>query len=187
MIQTTILFADNDTDFLQTWQEFLENEGYRVIPAHNHVEARTVLERRQIDLAVIDIRLINDSDEKDTSGLNLAKVVAPTVPKIILTRFPDFNAVREALGPQVDGLSPAIDFVAKQDGPQVLLTSMRKTLGLTSRFFKGLHDLTIQIRDDYEDARQQARVSFWGSFVISLIGVVIIFTGVGLAIGGKLE
>lgn len=95
--------------------------------------------------------------------------------------------MREALGPQLDGLPPAIDFVAKQDGPQVLLTSIRKVLGLVSRFYQGLNDLSKQIEDDYEDARQQARISFWASFVISLIGVVIIFISLSIAIVGNLE
>jgi len=78
MTETTILFADNDTDFLQTWREFLEKEGYQVIPASSPSEARSVMEQQPVALAVIDIRLINDSDTKDMSGLNLAKSIAPT-------------------------------------------------------------------------------------------------------------
>ena len=182
-----ILFVDNNSDFLQTWREFLENEGYVIIPALDPIEARNILDRRQVDLAVIDVRLINDDDEKDVSGLNLAKRVAPEIPKIMLTRFPTYSAVREALGPQLEGLPPAVDFIAKQDGPQTLLTALRKAFKLDNRFFQGLLDLSHQIRDDYEDARQQMRVNFWSSFLVSTVGIVIIFIGVSLAIGDKLQ
>jgi CheY-like chemotaxis protein len=186
MTDTTILFAENDADFLETWCEFLQKDGYRVIPALDPREAMAILEKRQVDVAVIDIRLINDDDEKDVSGLELAKRVAPEVRKVILTRFPDYNATREALGPQLHGLPAAIDFVAKQDGPHALLTAIRKALKLPNRYFKGLDALSRQIRNDYEDAREQAKVNFWGSFVVSTVGILIIFAGVALAMANQL-
>jgi CheY-like chemotaxis protein len=185
MTNTSILFAENDADFLETWCEFLEKEGYRVIPALDAREAMAILEKRQIDVAVIDIRLINDDDEKDFSGLELAKRAAPEVRKIILTRFPEYNATREALGTQLHGLPAAVDFVAKQDGPQSLLTAIRKALKLPNRYYAGLDALSRQIRNDYEDARQQAKVNYWGSFVVSAIGILIIFVGVGLAMANQ--
>jgi CheY-like chemotaxis protein len=182
MAKTTVLFVDNDAEFLQTWREFLEHEGYQIIPALDPSEARGILEQRHVDLAIVDIRLLNDDDEKDVSGLNLAKRAAPSVPKIILTRFPTYDAVREALGPQLEGLPPAVDFVAKQDGPQALLTAVRKVLKLRGRFLETLNGLSDQIKEDYEDARQQAKVNYWASLGVSIAGIIIIFAGIGLAI-----
>lgn len=128
MPKATILFADNDPDFLQTRSEFLKQEGYRVVPAANPTEARRELEAGGIDLAILDIRLVNDDDDRDTSGLTLAREVARTVPKIILTGFPSYDYVREALRPQLDGLPAAVNFVAKQEGPEALLRAVRKAL-----------------------------------------------------------
>ena len=108
MPKATILFADNDPDFLKTRSEFLEQEDYLVIPAGDPTEARRKLETGRIDLAIVDIRLVNDDDEKDTSGLVLAMEVARSVPKIILTGFPSYEYVREVLKSQADGL-PAAD------------------------------------------------------------------------------
>jgi len=88
MAKATILFADNDVDFLKTRSEFLEREGYLVVPATSPTEAWRKLKTGGIDLAIVDVRLVNDDDEKDTSGLTLAKEVAHSVPKIILTGFP---------------------------------------------------------------------------------------------------
>lgn len=130
MPKATILFADNDPDFLKTRSEFLEQEGYQVVFAADPTEARRKLEAGGIDLAILDIRLLDDDDEKDVSGLTLAKEVARTVSKIILTGFPSFDYVREALRPQPDGLPAAVGFVAKEEGPEALLQAVRKALGL---------------------------------------------------------
>jgi len=178
-----ILFADNDADFLQTWREFLEREGYQVIPALDPTEARAILERKHIDLAVIDIRLVNDDDEKDVSGLELANRLAPTVPKIILTRFATYDAVREALGPQIADLPAAVDFLRKQDGPQALLTAVRKAAKREGRYFQTINGLSDKIESDYEEARQQAKVNYWASLGVSIAGIIIIFASIGLVIG----
>jgi CheY-like chemotaxis protein len=128
MAKATILFADNDLDFLRTRAEFLEQEGFRVISASDPTEARRLLEQGAVDLAILDIRLTDDDDEKDTSGLTLAKEVPTLMPKIVLTAFPSVDAVREALKPQFEGLSPATDFLDKREGPEKLLSAVRQAL-----------------------------------------------------------
>ena len=76
---------------------------------------------------IIDLRLQNDNDERDTAGLSLAKNEAyRAVPKIILTRFPTFEYVRDALGPSLNGLPPAVNFLAKQEGPKVMIEAVEK-------------------------------------------------------------
>jgi predicted nucleotide-binding protein len=126
--KATILFADNDPAFLATRREFLERAGYTVISASNPTEARQKLEIGEIDLAILDIRLENDDDERDTSGLMLAKSVARATPKIILTNFPTFDYVREALRPQLDGLPVAVDFIMKAEGVPALLSTVEDVL-----------------------------------------------------------
>lgn len=181
MIKAKILFADNDPDFLKTRSEFLEQHGYQVIPAAEPVEAKRIIEQGRVDLAILDLRLINDNDNKDFSGLSVAKESFSSVPKIILTKFPTVKAVRETLGATLDGLSPGVDFVAKQEGPQALLTAVRKALKLSTRFQDKIDNLSDQIRTDYEDARQQAKVNFWASLGVAVIGIVIIIAGMALA------
>ncbi len=128
MKQPKILVVDNEDDLVKTVREFLEQEGYSVITASDPVEARRILDHKQIDLAILDIRLIDDKDDKDISGLTLAKETDPVIPKILLTGFPTYQAVREALGPTLDGLPPAIGFVAKEEGLEVLLKYVRLAL-----------------------------------------------------------
>jgi DNA-binding NtrC family response regulator len=132
MSKKNILLADNDPDFLVTRKEYLEHKGYRVIPVQNIAEARDELTSGHTMLAILDIRLVDDDDEKDVSGLLLAKDAAYlAIPKIILTGFPSTGAVREALRPELDGISPAIDFLYKREGPSAMLDAVERALSAT--------------------------------------------------------
>lgn len=128
MEKATILVADNDPKFLEDVKEYLEHHGYAVITAANTVKARYALEQEQIDLAVLDLRLTTNEDEKDITGLILAKTANPEIPKIILTRFPTYEAVREALGSALTGLPAAVAFLTKQEKLEALLTTVRSAL-----------------------------------------------------------
>lgn len=123
-----ILFADNDPRFLKVRKEFLEKEGFQVIPATDPIETKRILEEGRVELAILDIRLIDDTDGRDISGLTLAKETARSVPKIILTGFPTWEAVRDALGTDLDGLPPAVDFISKEEGPEAMLRAVDLTL-----------------------------------------------------------
>jgi DNA-binding NtrC family response regulator len=125
---TVILLADNDHEFLETRSEFFQQAGFTVKCAYSLDEAVRVLEQGDLDIAILDMRLLNDEDDKDFSGLELAAQVAPAIPKIILTRYPSYEAVKQALAPQLDGLPPAVDFLAKQDGSAALVTAVRRAL-----------------------------------------------------------
>lgn len=185
MSKATILIADNDADFLETRAESLTREGYYVISAATPPEARRLLERGDLDLAILDIRMIDDDDEKDISGLTLAQEFGRQVPKIILTAFPSVEAVREALKPQLDGLPPAVEFVDKKEGPEALARAIRQALGPDTawlRRVKAAIDAADQeLEEDYEQAQQQCEINFWASLGIAVVGAAIIFVGIGLA------
>ena len=122
-----VIFIDNDLDFLETRVEVLEDEGYEVYQAGSLQEAEALLERSWVHVAIIDVRLRSDTDDKDTSGITLAKKNAfRPIPKIILTRYPTYRDVREALGPALDGLPPAVAFIAKQEGIDVMFDAVEK-------------------------------------------------------------
>ncbi len=128
MTDICILLADNDLDFLTTCAEFLESAGYRVRKAANPTEARQILETARVHLAILDLRLTDDDDQKDRSGLRLARKTARSVPKLILTRFPTHQDVREALKLDNEALPPAVDFVDKRDELDVLLIAIEQAL-----------------------------------------------------------
>lgn len=136
-----ILLVDNDRDFLDTRAEYLETSDYVVLKAYTLPEARQIMAEARIHVAVLDIRLVDDDDERDTSGLTLAKESSfQSIPKIILTGFPSYEYVREVLGPVLNGLPAAVQFLAKHEGPEAMLVAVAEVL---ERYSGINRDLTI--------------------------------------------
>jgi DNA-binding NtrC family response regulator len=121
MRKIKILLADNDKDFLRTREQILEAEGYEVIPANGVEEAERMLTTSMADLAIVDLRLRDNNDEYDLSGLHIIKNTATQIPKILLTEFPSVEAARKALG----DLPRAVDFLSKAEGTEVLLRAVK--------------------------------------------------------------
>jgi DNA-binding response OmpR family regulator len=125
MCQKIVLFADNDPDFLQTRAEFLQKKGYQVLFANSPSDAERLLEETNIHLAILDVRLANDDNEKDISGVLLAqKENFRNVPKIILTGFPSPYTSRDVLRLHPSGFQPAINYVGKEEGPDALIDAV---------------------------------------------------------------
>ena len=115
----SLLFADNDPDFLDTRSEFIEREGYHVIKAFSLEEAKRLLTEEWFPLAILDVRMRDDDDEKDVSGFILAKQETHrAVHKIILTNFPEH--IHQAF----NGISPGFNLLGKDAGPEVLIAAI---------------------------------------------------------------
>lgn len=130
MKRRRLLVVDNKPEDRSTVAKYLEGEGFDVIQAGALVEALAAAARARPDAAVIDLRLVNDTDEQDFSGIALAKQLDPALPKIMWTGFPTYEAVRRAMGPDLDGIPAAVGFVSKLDdeGLPALLTAVRLAL-----------------------------------------------------------
>src|SRR5262245_15922281 len=106
-----ILLVDNDFDFAETWAGVLKDGGYDAIIATSAEEADEILTRTWVHLMIIDVRLRDETDRKDTSGLIFAKKEEYRyVSKIILTKYPHHEIVREAMR-AVSGVALVIDFL----------------------------------------------------------------------------
>lgn len=128
---SVVLLADNDLRFLKTRAEFLTEAGYEVVLASTLAEAERLLDERHIHQAILDLRMVNNQDPKDTSGLELArKSDYRLIPKIILTDFPTTETVREALSVDVNGMPPAVEYVYKCEGPEALIQALDKSFSL---------------------------------------------------------
>jgi DNA-binding NtrC family response regulator len=130
MWKKVILFAENNASFRNQRAEFLEAEGFRVIPAANAGEARVQLAKQFVNLAILDIRLRDDNDGTDLSGLALARAPAYFgTPKIILT---DHEATGQvALEQGANGVPFAIDVLSKADGPDAMVVAVKRAIALS--------------------------------------------------------
>lgn len=116
MSKGVILFVENVLAFLETRKDALEQEGYEVLTATTPEEAKEVLAKCWVHLIIIDLRLRKDGDQKDLSGLELAKETDPTIPKIFLTAHPHPEAIREGMLQNPEGRQLIVDVVIKQRG-----------------------------------------------------------------------
>lgn len=121
-MQRSILYIENDPSFLKAFRELLEYEGYRVRAATTIAEAKEILRVETIQLIITDLRVTDDSDYHDMSGLSFARTIAPAIPKIIFTAFSDFEAARTALRVDSNESFPAaVNFISKSEGiPQIV-------------------------------------------------------------------
>lgn len=142
MVNGRILLADNEPMFRMARARFLRTRHYHVLEAGSVAEAEKVLSDEWVHLAILDIRLEDDRDEKDVSGLLLAKKADyRSLPKIMLTGHPSYEAARQALGPVFDGLPPAVAFLAKAEGLEAMIKAVEEAFAQHVRINR---DLVLQ-------------------------------------------
>ncbi len=126
MNQFCILWADNVPESLELYSDFFRQAGYHVLTATNAAEARLALRQRRIHLAVLDMRLEREEDDKDMSGYQIARSEAPDVPKIILTAWP---SLRDAVQSLKGALPPAVEYLTKTETSlEALQTAVQQAL-----------------------------------------------------------
>jgi DNA-binding response OmpR family regulator len=146
MRNLTILVADNDAEALSTVEEYLTALGFNVLTAASPGEAKEIFHTHLIHLAVFDMRMVDDNDEKDRSGLKLAREVCPSIPKLILTKFPTHEDVREAMKLDDRSLPAAVDFLNKLDGVQRLAEAINQAV---TRYVRINHELVILFNETH--------------------------------------
>lgn len=115
--ERSILFVDDDPEFLATWARLLRDDGYSVAAASSAAEALESIANQRFGLAIVDVRLARPYDREDKSGLRVAEAASQQgITTIILTGHPDIERMRDALRKGRGGLSAAVDFVDKAEG-----------------------------------------------------------------------
>ena len=128
-IDFQILLADDDEIFLRTCRRRLEAAGFHVRTASNPADAIAILRSERMHCAILDLRMERENDEKDKSGLTVAKQTSRQIPKIILTKFPTYQDVVEVLKQDMQGYQAAVEFLDKRDTkPEQLVTAVQNIL-----------------------------------------------------------
>ena len=123
-----LLLADNSAEYRLSVRGFLELEEFTVEEAGTLEDALKMLETQDFDLVLADLRMLDDVDGNDMSGLAIAKSASERgIPCIIITAFPSVDLARIAL--RARGAEPfAKDLINKSTGPQALIDSISLTL-----------------------------------------------------------
>jgi two-component system response regulator PhoP len=133
MSKATILVADDNVKYRESLRQLLELEGYQAIEAASQKEVREQLDKERPDLALLDLRFTDHENERDFSGLTMAKLAAQRgIPCIVITAYDTAEAARMALRSR--GTEPlAEDFVPKREGPHAVLYAIEVVLNRINR------------------------------------------------------
>ena len=124
--KNTILIVDNFPASVIPLSRYIEKNGYKVEIASTREDAKRIVNQGHIDIAVIDMRLSDDGDEKDISGLELAKEIGNSIPKIMFTGYSTIETIKLALM-FTEGESPLfIDYVSKDSKADELMETIKK-------------------------------------------------------------
>lgn len=122
--QMKVLVLDDESNFTEEIEEFLQNQGYISYTANNVQKGRSILRSNDIDLLILDVRL------KGVNGLDVLKEVKlayPNLEVIIVSAHGDMETVITALR------SGAIDYLKKpfrHTDIQIAIQRTRKFLDL---------------------------------------------------------
>lgn len=126
MKKKVILIVDNQPEYLATRAEYVRAAGFSVLTATNPEVARRLAQRKHIDLSVIDLRLLNDDNPQDYTGLFLAEELHPRMKIILNTGFPELRTALAALRRDPSGETVADNYISKDDGPAALISEIRR-------------------------------------------------------------
>lgn len=132
-----ILMVENDRRVRESYKVLLRYWGYFPVFAVGEGKALikdAVAKARKFHclLALIDLRLLDDSDEEDTSGLALTEELGP-VRSIILSGYPTQRILRELLDKHKD-----IPFLSKADAPEKIKQTLDHEAGKICAVKRGL-------------------------------------------------
>lgn len=91
-----VLVVDNDEDTRDMLAFRLDIAGYKVFTAESADEALDLVEREVIHMAVLDVRLDDDSRPGDQSGFDLGQRLPAYIPYIAFTAYEDVGNLRVA-------------------------------------------------------------------------------------------
>ncbi|HEX9926390.1 MAG TPA: response regulator [Anaerolineae bacterium] len=91
-----ILVVDNDKDVLKSMR-FMLGDDYEILSADTVETAYELIDREIFHLAIVDIRLEDETHPSDTTGFKIAQKLPPDVPFIIYTAYDDKQNIRQAL------------------------------------------------------------------------------------------
>ncbi|MDY5969808.1 MAG: bifunctional response regulator/alkaline phosphatase family protein [Bacteroidales bacterium] len=139
MDKMSILWADDEIDFLKPHIMFLEDKGYEVVPVASGDEAIDALGARPFDLVFLDEQMPGLSGI-DTLGI--VKSRYPQTPVVMITKSEEEHIMEEALGSKIS------DYLIKPVNPnQILLTVKKHTEGRRLISEKSTHQYQQQFRE----------------------------------------
>lgn len=139
MTKGRILVVDDDPSLRRVLQVQLEQEGYEVVVTASAQQALSVLQLRQLDLVITDLKL------PGMSGLELLKQVHSQYPQMIIIMLTAFGTVDTAVEAMKTG---AYDYLTKPVHPDEMSVVVRRALDHV-RLVEQVRTLRLSLNQKY--------------------------------------
>ena len=152
MSQKTILWVDDEIEFLQPHILFLREKKYQVETASNADDALEIIRRKKVDLVLLD-EMMPGRDGLTTLGE--IKNLKPGVPVIMITKNEEESLMEDAIGSKVD------DYLTKPVNPSQILMACKKFLEsrdisqrkITASYSQKINEISLRLMQplNYQD------------------------------------
>ncbi|NVO10237.1 MAG: PglZ domain-containing protein [Bacteroidales bacterium] len=115
----TILWVDDEIDFLQTHIIFLEQKGYTMLTANNGQDALDIVRETDLDLVFLDENMPGLSG---LETLTIIKEIKSALPVVMITKSEEENIMDQAIGSKI------ADYLIKPVSPKQVLLSIKKNV-----------------------------------------------------------
>jgi two-component system NtrC family response regulator len=139
MTKGRILVVDDDPSLRRVLQVQLEQEGYEVVVTASAQQALSVLQLRQLDLVITDLKL------PGMSGLELLKQIHSQYPQLIIIMLTAFGTVDTAVEAMKTG---AYDYLTKPVHPDEMSVVVRRALDHV-RLVEQVRTLRLSLNQKY--------------------------------------
>lgn len=126
-----IVDGNHNSNYARILGSHLQANNFVVHYALDTYTAQAKVKQLPIHAALVNVRLINERDMNDWSGIDLAEHLRPYTRVVMMAQNPTFEMTRKALVPRINAPAPACDFVAKSEGTQAMLAALHKAVTLS--------------------------------------------------------
>jgi CheY-like chemotaxis protein len=152
MSQKTILWVDDEIEFLQPHILFLKEKKYQVETASNADDALELIKTKKIDLVLLDEMM---PGKDGLTALGEIKALKPGIPVIMITKNEEESLMEDAIGSKVD------DYLTKPVNPSQILMACKKFLEsrdisqrrITASYSQKINEISLRLMEplDYQD------------------------------------
>ena len=152
MAKNTILWVDDEIEFLQPHILFLKEKDYQVETATNADDALAMIREKNIDLVLLDEMM---PGKDGLVALGEIKDMKPGLPVIMITKNEEESLMEDAIGSKVD------DYLTKPVNPSQILMACKKFLEsrdisqrrLTESYSQRIQEISLRLMQplDYQD------------------------------------
>jgi len=152
MSKRTILWVDDEIEFLQPHILFLKEKDYQVETATNADDALALIKEKNIDLVLLDEMM---PGKDGLVALGEIKDMKPGLPVIMITKNEEESLMEDAIGSKVD------DYLTKPVNPSQILMACKKFLEsrdisqrrLTESYSQRIQEISLRLMQpmDHQD------------------------------------